>query len=299
MPAIKLARVAGFCFGVQRAVDLTTQARREIDGRMTTLGMLVHNPQVIARLQESGIESAPALESIPEGTVVLSAHGVAPGTLAEARARGLNVVDVTCPFVTRAHRCAQQLVEQGFQLIVLGDPGHTEVKGILGAVNGQAVLVQSAEQVRGLKLSRRVGIVSQTTQRAETFAAVVAEVSRTAFEVRAFNTICNATDELQEAAVELAQQADVVIVVGGRKSANTRRLRDLCAAQGVPAYHVETAEEIEDSWWKDVKTVGVTAGASTPDWLIEEVVRRLNGGSLPEGMQIRHPDERTRAKFFG
>jgi 4-hydroxy-3-methylbut-2-enyl diphosphate reductase len=299
MPAIKLARVAGFCFGVQRAVDLVTQARREIDGKMTTLGMLVHNPQVIARMEQSGVHSAAELESVHEGTVVLSAHGVSPGTLAEARARGLNVVDVTCPFVTRVHRCAQQLVEQGFQLILIGDPGHTEVKGILGAVSGRAILVQGPEQVRSLKLSRRVGIVSQTTQSAETFAAVVAEVSRIAFEVRAYNTICNATDELQEAAVELARQVDLMIVVGGKKSANTGRLRDLCAAQGVPAYHVETAAEIEDSWLKEVETVGVTAGASTPDWLIEEVIQRLNGGSLPEGMQIRHPDERTRAKFFG
>jgi (E)-4-hydroxy-3-methyl-but-2-enyl pyrophosphate reductase len=299
MREIKLARVAGFCFGVQRAVDKVVQARHAQSGEITSLGPIVHNNQVLSRLRAEGVETAADLGEVRQGTVILSAHGVAPSTLAEARAKGLRVLDVTCPFVTRVHRTAQQLVEQGYQLLLLGDPGHTEVKGIVGAVDGKMTVVGGPEDVRKLKLGRKVGIVTQTTQKAEDFAAVVAEVCKTTFDVRAYNTICNATDELQDAAVDLAREVDVVIVVGGRNSANTRRLKEICEAEGVPAHHVETHTEIEEAWLENANTVGVTAGASTPDWLIEDVIRRLNDGELPEGFQIHHPDEKMMQKFFG
>jgi small subunit ribosomal protein S1 len=293
---IVLAQVAGFCFGVQRAVEITEAARRERSGRLTTLGPIIHNDQVIARMGAAGIDTAPNLESIEDGTVVLSAHGVAPEVVAQARAQGLNIVDVTCPFVTKVHRTARQLWEQGYQLLLVGDPGHTEVKGVIGAVEaigGTVTLVSSAEEVRKLKLGKKVGLVCQTTQRGDNWAAIVGEVSRTATEVRAINTICNATDELQDAAVMLARQVQVAIVVGGRKSANTRRLRQLCADQGIPAYHIETADEIDENWLDGAEVIGITAGASTPDWLIEDVARRLNGGELPSDWRLRHPDEKT------
>jgi 4-hydroxy-3-methylbut-2-enyl diphosphate reductase len=291
---IVLAEVAGFCFGVQRAVQITESARRERHGRLTTLGPIIHNDQVIARLKAQGVDTAPALAAIPDGTVVLSAHGVAPEVVKQAREQGLEIVDVTCPFVTRVHRMARQLYEQGYQILLVGDPGHTEVKGVIGAVEsigGTVTLVNSPEQVRGLTLGKKVGLVCQTTQRGDNWAAIVAEVSRIAGEVRAYNTICNATDELQDAAVRLARQVEVAIVVGGRKSANTRRLRQLCADQGIPAYHIETADEIEDVWLEGKEIIGLTAGASTPDWLIEDVARRLNGGELPADWRLHHPDE--------
>lgn len=291
---IVLAEVAGFCFGVKRAVEITEAARRERLGRLTTLGPIIHNEQVLSRMQAEGIETAPALEQITEGTVVLSAHGVSPSIVAQAMAQGLNIVDVTCPFVTKVHRMAKQMFEQGYQVLLVGDPGHTEVKGVIGAVEaigGAVTLVSTPEQVRGLPLGKKVGLVSQTTQRADNFAAIVAEVCKRATDVRAFNTICNATDELQDAAVRLARQVDVALVIGGRKSANTRRLRDLCAAEGIPAYHIETAAEIEPDWLEGRKTIGLTAGASTPDWIIEEVARALNDGQLPDDWRLHHPDE--------
>lgn len=302
MRKIVVARVAGFCFGVQRAVDMVMEARRARYGRLTSLGPIVHNNQVIDRLMAQGVESAADLGEVREGAVILSAHGVAPSTLEAARAQGLDVVDVTCPFVTRVHRTAQQLLEQGYQLLLLGDAGHTEVQGILGAVaavGGTATVVRSAAEVKELALGRRVGIVTQTTQPAEAFAAVVAEVSKRVFDVRAYNTICNATDELQDAAIDLARQVELVIVVGGKQSANTGRLRNLCAEQGVPAYHVETADEIEEAWLEGKTVIGLTGGASTPDWLLEDVARRLNAGTLPDGFAINHPDEKMMAKFFG
>lgn len=291
---IVVAEVLGFCFGVRRAVDITEAARRDRIGKITMLGPLVHNEQVIERMKSNAIDTQAELEQITEGTVVMSAHGVPPTTLMQARAQGLDIVDVTCPFVTKVHRTAKQLVEQGYQLLLVGDPGHTEVKGVIGAVEaigGTVTLISSPEQVRDLKLSKKVGVVSQTTQMASTFASVVAEVCRKAQDVRAINTVCNATDELQEAAVRLAGQVDVVIVVGGKNSANTRRLRRLCEEQGVAAYHIETPEEIVESWFTGHERIGLTAGASTPDWIIEDVARHLNHGELPEGWLLKHPDD--------
>ncbi len=291
---IILARVAGFCFGVRRAVELTQTARRERAGRVTTLGPIVHNEQVIARMQGEGVDTAPALETITEGTVVLSAHGVTPLTLTQAKAQGLDVLDATCPFVTKVHRMAKLLHTQGYQILLVGDHGHTEVRGIVGAVEaagGTVTIVATPEAARELTLGKKVGLVSQTTQRADNFAAIVAEISRRCADVRALNTICGATDELQDAAVQLAREADVVLVVGGRKSANTRRLRDRCEELGVPAYHIETCDEIDAGWLDGKTVVGLTAGASTPDWIIEEVARALNGGDLPADWRLHHPDE--------
>jgi 4-hydroxy-3-methylbut-2-enyl diphosphate reductase len=257
---------------------------------------------VVERLAVSGIETAADLGEVREGAVILSAHGVAPETRAQAAAQGLEVVDVTCPFVTRVHKTAVMLVEQGYQLLVLGDERHTEVRGIVGAVHaagGECIVVRGPEDLKQVKLARRVGIVTQTTQRAEDFGRLVAEVSKRAFDVRAFNTICNATDELQDAARDLARQVDVVLVVGGRNSANTAHLRAICEAEGVTAYHIETAGEIQDAWLEGRAVVGITGGASTPDWLIEAAARRVNGGDLPEGFAINHPDEKMMEKFFG
>ena len=299
---VVVARVAGFCFGVQRAVDKVIEARRERWGRLTSLGPIVHNGQVVEKLAASGVESASDLGEVRDGAVILSAHGVAPETRAQAAAQGLAVIDVTCPFVTRVHKTAAMLIEQGYQLLILGDGRHTEVKGIVGAVHaagGDCVVLRSIDELRGIRLGRRVGIVTQTTQRAEDFGALVAEVSKRAFDVRAYNTICNATDELQEAAAELAREVDVVFVVGGRNSANTSHLRTICEAEGIPAYHIETAEEIDESWLDGHETIGITGGASTPDWLIEAVARRVNNGALPEGFEVNHPDEKMMAKFFG
>jgi small subunit ribosomal protein S1 len=291
---ILVAEVAGFCFGVKRAVELAEAARRERPGKLTTLGPIIHNAQVIARMQDQGIETAAALEAIAEGTVILSAHGVAPRVAAQAKSQGLDGVHVTCPFVTKVHRMAKQLVEQGYQVLMVGDPGHTEVQGVAGALEaiGAAItVVSSPEAVPDLRLSKKVGLVSQTTQRADNFASIVAEVCKVANDVRAINTICNATDELQEAAIRLAREVEVMLVIGGRKSANTRRLRQLCAEQGVPAYHIETADEIEEAWLEGKEVIGLTAGASTPDGIIEEVARHLNGGQLPSEWRLRHPDE--------
>lgn len=291
---VVLAEVAGFCFGVRRAVDMTEAFRREHAGRVTTLGPIIHNEQVIARMRAEGVETAADLETIQEGAVVLSAHGVSPAVVAQARKQGLKMLDVTCPFVTKVHLRAKLLHEQGYQVLLVGDRGHSEVKGVVGAVEalgGRVTVLSGPEEVAELALGKKVGVLSQTTQYASNFAAIVAEVSKIAVEVRAFNTVCNATDELQDAAIRMARQVEVALVVGGKKSANTRRLRELCAAEGIPAYHIETAEEIEPEWLDGREVVGITGGASTPDWILEEVARCVNGGELPSDWRLHHPDE--------
>lgn len=291
---VLLASVAGFCFGVRRAVQMTEAARTERNGQVTTLGALVHNSQVIERLKSKGIATSADLGQIHDGTVVLSAHGSAPIVMRQAIERGLSVVDVTCPFVTKVHRSAKALIEAGYNVLLVGDRGHTEVKGVVGAIEelgGAIQVVCSPEEVAFVALGKKVGVVCQTTQRRENFANIVAEVCKRVSDVRAINTVCNATEELQEAAVNLARKCEVVIVIGGKQSANTRRLRELCEAQGARAYQIETAEDLDPIWLDGAAVVGLTAGASTPDWQIEEVARTVNGGSLPDDWHLHHPDE--------
>ncbi|HLJ57462.1 MAG TPA: 4-hydroxy-3-methylbut-2-enyl diphosphate reductase [Chthonomonadaceae bacterium] len=289
-----LAQVAGFCFGVRRAVEMAENARQSAADEVTTLGDLVHNSQVTGRLLARGIGRAGALAEVEGGTVVLSAHGSAPIVLREARERGLGVIDGTCPFVAKVHRAAKMLVAQGYPILLVGDRGHTETMGVVAAVEemgGTIAIVGSAEEAGALLLGKRVGVISQSTQRSDVFASVVTAVCRRVPDVRAMKTVCNATEELQEAAVRLARTVDVMIVVGGGRSANTRRLRELCEEAGTPALQVETAADLDPAWLDGRSTVGLTAGASTPDWLIEEVARAINGGELPDDWSVRHPDE--------
>jgi len=293
---IILARVAGFCFGVRRAVDIALAERKLRTGAMVTLGPVVHNSQVTEWLSGEGIDQSNNIESIaPGSTVVMSAHGVSPLVRADAAVRGLAIVDVTCPFVTKVHRSALMLVEQGYHVLLVGDRGHTEVLGVVGAVRnagGRVNVVTCVGDLDDIALGKKVGVISQTTQYASNLAAVVGAACLRCTEVRAVNTVCGATEELQEAALEMAKQVDIAIVVGGVKSANSRRLRELCASQGIPAYQVETADDIDPEWLTNATTIGLTAGASTPDWIIEAVACRLNGGELPSDWNLSHPDEK-------
>jgi small subunit ribosomal protein S1 len=272
---IIVAENAGFCFGVKRALDLVARATEARPRPVHTLGPLIHNPQEIARLEARGVRQVESLGEVREGAVVLSAHGVDPAVEQEARGRGLEVLDATCPFVRRAHANIRTLAEEGYDVVILGDPGHREVEGLAARVGGDAKIVTGPEEARRLPFREKCGVVVQTTQRLETLREVVRELAGRCQEVRVFNTICEATVRRQESARELAEQVDVVIVVGGRNSANTARLREICAATGKPTHHIEMAEELKPEWLTDARRAGVTAGASTPDWIIGRVVARL------------------------
>jgi 4-hydroxy-3-methylbut-2-enyl diphosphate reductase len=273
---VVLAEYAGFCYGVRRALDTVTEAEKTKGKPMFILGPLIHNPQVIERLDSDGVKSVKSLSDIPAGSiVVMPSHGVPRQTMVEAADRGLEIIDVTCPFVGKVHRLADDLVNDGYQVVVLGDKEHTEVRGILSECRGAAVVVSDPAQVKDLNLTSRVGIVAQTTQTVERYRELVAEIAGWVYEVRAYKTICNATMERQAAALDLTGCVDVMLVVGGKNSANTRRLAEICAESGVPTHHIEVAAELEEVWFSHAGTVGVSAGASTPDWLIHEVIERV------------------------
>jgi 4-hydroxy-3-methylbut-2-enyl diphosphate reductase len=271
---IFLADKAGFCFGVKRAINTAFEAVGKT--RVYCLGPLIHNPQEVERLRRAGVETVEDYSTLKAGdTLIIRSHGVPPRVLAQARDRGLTIIDLTCPFVGKAQRYAEALNKEGYQVVVVGEKKHPEVQSILGYAGENAVVVESAEDVEGVKLQGRLGVVAQTTQSYGNFSEIVLTLLRLSKELKVFNTICSSTKERQEAARVLARQVDLMLVVGGRNSANTSRLADLCRQEGKPTYHIEVADEIRPEWLKGVSKVGVTAGASTPDWLVEGVIEKL------------------------
>ncbi|NMB45531.1 MAG: bifunctional 4-hydroxy-3-methylbut-2-enyl diphosphate reductase/30S ribosomal protein S1 [Firmicutes bacterium] len=280
---VELADNAGFCFGVKRAIDAAMRTADEHHGvPIYTLGPLIHSPQTVAHLTERGIKVADRIEEIDTGVVIIRSHGVPPQTIERARAKGLRVVDATCPFVVRAMTWAAGLRRDGYQVVIVGDRDHPEVTAILGATDNTGVVAGNPEEVVALPIGECYGAVAQTTQSLSNYRACIAELVGKAREVKFYDSICTATARRQQAAHELASRVDVMLVVGGRNSANTSRLAQICQESGARTYHIETAEEIEPHWFRLGDKVGVTAGASTPNWLIEEVVQRMTEF---EGMQ--------------
>ncbi|MBI5947757.1 MAG: 4-hydroxy-3-methylbut-2-enyl diphosphate reductase [Chloroflexi bacterium] len=303
MVEILRATEMGFCMGVRRAVQIMLdEATPEIP--VFSVGEIVHNPHVVRELEAAGVRQLPGpddvesdigartAEAVKQGRVAITAHGVGERVVKELAASGLDVVDTTCPIVTRAQRYAQKIVREGWHLIIFGDAGHKEVRGIMGWTNNrdghsQATIVESAgidtlqrlvEEFPG-GFPNKVGVMAQTTHKMEDFSKFVANLMLLQrdhnFELHVVNTLCHATTGQQEAAAALARQVDVMVVVGGRKSANTRHLREVCEEQGTPAYHIEGPAELEAAWFQGVQRIGLTAGASTPDYSIDEVEARI------------------------
>lgn len=269
-----VAEHSGFCFGVRRAIELVTKAV-ESGGPLSTLGPLIHNPQEVKRLEAAGVTVTTDVEGAKGKRIVMPSHGVAQEKLSKARELCDEIIDATCPYVAKVHRTVRELAKAGMQVVVVGDPAHSEVKGILSAAGPGAVAVSSPEEAAELPLTGRIGVVAQTTQAEDRFQEIVGIIRGRAQDVRSVNTICVATRQRQEAAHAVAPEVDVMFVIGGRNSANTNRLRELCEEAGVPTYHIETATEIRNEWLNGKSTAGISAGASTPDWLIKEVQDRL------------------------
>jgi 4-hydroxy-3-methylbut-2-enyl diphosphate reductase len=267
---VVVADQAGVCFGVKRALDLVTEESKKGEP-LATLGPLIHNPQVVEKLEEQGVRVVRDV-SDAEGAIVMPSHGVPREVVKAAKEAGLRVVDATCPFVAKVHERAKSLAADGYLVVVVGDAGHSEVKAIVSAAGESAVVISSIDQIDATDWSgKKVGVVSQTTQTPERFGEIVGGIAARATEVVAYNTICYATHDRQSAARDLAPQVEAMFVVGGRNSANTNRLTEICQEAGVPTYHIETAGEIDPAWVTGMTTVGLTAGASTPEWIIDEV----------------------------
>lgn len=270
-----LAPKAGFCPGVKRALDLAQKTARESEQPIFTLGPLIHNPQVVEDLSKKGINVVEDIEDIPEGVIIIRSHGVGAETFHKAGEMGLQIVDATCHFVKKAHELAQELSASGYQVVVVGDREHPEVTGIIGWTGEMGIVVETPEEAEKIPLKNKVGVISQTTQPEENFKKIVSVLESRAQEVKAYNTICHATRDRQSAARDLARQVGLMIVVGGKESANTQKLARICAETGTTTYHIETVDDIDKNWFKDINVVGITAGASTPEWIIEEVKKYM------------------------
>jgi len=277
------ARELGLCFGVRRAIEIIDKAVRE-HKEIATLGPIVHNRLVVAKLADSGVKVVNKLDQVQDRVIAITSHGTPPQLLSQIQARKLHVIDTTCPIVRSAQKAAKKLAQAGLRVIIFGEATHPEVKGLLGWAGNNAVATMKGEEIANLEMPRRLGIISQTTQSHTKFVEFINEVISAVFpdvqELRIINTLCQETRKRQEAAIELAGKSDLMIVVGGHNSANTQRLAEVCSPI-VETHLIETAAEIEKTWLSGKQHIGVTAGASTPDEAIEEVVYKLE--SLASG----------------
>jgi small subunit ribosomal protein S1 len=270
---IKLAKNMGFCFGVKRAIRIARQVRRETREKVWTLGHIIHNPQVVRRLEEEGIIAVDDLSEIDTGYVIIRSHGVHPDILKRIRERNLKEVDATCPLVKKAQERAKQLISEGYETYVIGEREHPEVISIVGETEGKVRVIDSAEDLK-IKNSK-VGLVVQTTQSQDNLNKVVDYLLPRILEIKVFNTICDVTSKRQKEVKKLAKKSDVVIIVGGKRSANTSRLAGIAREEGCVTYHIEEAREIKNKWFTDVERVSIASGASTPDWIIKGVIKKL------------------------
>ncbi len=271
---IVIARSGGFCWGVKRAVNMAIEAAKE-KGVVYSLGELIHNPQEIRRLESLGIKKIDSVdEIIPETTVIIRSHGVPPKTIKALKEKNVEIIDATCPFVKAIQDKAVSLEKEHFPVCILGNSKHPEVIGIAGHVRDPLIL-ETKEDVEKLPEMPKLGVVCQTTLNSEFLSLATSILVQKIKEIKIYNTICKATKVRQEEAKKLAHEVDLMIIIGGKNSSNTTKLYLISKKVNKNSYHIESADEIKEEWFDNIKSVGITAGASTPQWIIEEVVGRV------------------------
>lgn len=275
---VRLAQSRGFCFGVEDAIELASlEVQKYGKNNLIALGPVIHNTQVVEKLEEAGLNQSGDLNHIAEGAnVLIRSHGAAPSTYRRAEQLGLNLIDATCVLVKRAQNVVKQLHREGYQVVMIGDAQHAEVKGVIGYAPEVIVVDEDTDLDRALARRPRLGIVAQTTLAPEHVGNMVAKICNRNFrEIKIVNTLCLEVIHRQTAAVELCKEVDVMFVLGGLHSANTAELARLCIDRGTKTYHLETWEHFESPMISGKKVAGVTAGASTPEWVIAEFVEHL------------------------
>jgi len=277
---VRLAKTAGFCMGVRRAMDIVLETANKARGPVRTEGPLIHNRQVLELLEARGVSELGEEPDLSDTTVVVRAHGITPARRKELKQRGANIRDATCPHVARVQAIVKKATVQGRAAVIVGDPGHGEVVGIQGFATSGGFVIQSPEQVDELPDLDAVSVVAQTTQHRETYESVVRQLKARYADCEVHDTICDATSDRQQEAIELANELDAMVIVGGRDSANTQRLVELGKATGTPTFHVETDDELDLAALRHFGQVGVTAGASTPTWLIARTIEGLHSVNL-------------------
>jgi 4-hydroxy-3-methylbut-2-enyl diphosphate reductase len=270
---IIVAKRAGFCFGVKRAIDLTFKLAEEGNHGIYTFGPLIHNPQVIDKLEKEGVSPTDDINSPDIRTLIIRTHGVSPEIYNETARKDYKLVDATCPFVKKAQRFAETLSKEGYQVLIIGDKGHPEVQGLIGFAGDDVITVSGSEPLPDIK--KKVGIIVQTTQPFEVFKNIVDKVIGIAMELKIYNTICDYTAQRVKETIELSNKVDIVIVVGGKNSANTTQLVTISKQGCDNVYHIETSEELAKEWFNGAEKVGITGGASTPQWIIDDVIKKI------------------------
>jgi len=269
---IEVAKSYGFCFGVKRAIKIA-----EENPGSSTLGPLIHNNMEIERLKRDfNVSLATTLDDVaPGGATVIRTHGIPKGDLKRLKEKGGMVIDATCPFVTKPQQIVEQMSDEGYDIVIFGDVNHPEIKGVMSYASGPVYAILGVDEVSRLHLKERVALVAQTTRKIEEYNTIINYLVPRHKEVRVFNTICNATFENQDAARELAQKADIMIVVGGKQSSNTKQLYSICKSFCEDSYHIESEDELQKGWFESKRLCGITAGASTPEWIIERVIGKI------------------------
>lgn len=271
---LMVAEEAGFCAGVRRAFQISRETA-DTEGKWFTLGPLVHNKAVVDYFSQRGIEPVENIDNLTGDGIIIRSHGVSPQIIAELKEKGYTIRDATCPLVKKVHEAAGLLLNEGYDIIVFGDIHHPEVQGILGWCDHKAQVITSIDEVQSQKKFKKLGVISQTTRNENEFLAVVESLLPRAQEIRVFNTICSATRKRQEAARLLSAEVDCMLVIGDRNSSNTKTLAQECQNTGVATHVIESAQDLDPAWFKTSDKVGVSAGASTPDWIIKEVLDRM------------------------
>lgn len=269
---IELAEDYGFCFGVKRAIKIAQENKNS-----ATYGPLIHNPSEIDRLKRDfNVALSNDLENFKAGdTAIIRTHGITKQELALLEKREVKVVDATCPYVTKPQQICEEMSTAGYDIVIFGDAQHPEIKGVKSYSSTQVHVVNSPEELDGVLLYDKVAVVAQTTRRPEDYQKIVAKLMLTHKEVRVFNTICNATFDNQDAALKLAIKADIMIIIGGKSSSNTKELHKISQSQCSNSYHIECADELQEHWFVGKSHCGVSAGASTPDWIIQAVLKQI------------------------
>ena len=278
---VTLAKSAGFCFGVKRAVETVYQEIEQTQAPIYTFGPIIHNEEVVADLENKGVvvvQSVDELKDMPKGTVIIRAHGVEQSVYHEIRDLGFEVIDATCPFVLKIHRLVEKYSKENYHVVIIGNETHPEVIGIKSWSATEATTVlsskQEAEDFVPLGV-RKVCIVSQTTFNYNKFQELVEIISKKGYDIIVLNTICNATEERQTEAAQIAKEVDAMIVIGGKTSSNTQKLFEICKSECENTYYIQTIKDLDLSQLKSVDNVGITAGASTPNNIIEEVQKNV------------------------
>lgn len=271
---VKLAKTAGFCMGVRRAMNIVLDEANKKDGKLYTYGPLVHNPQAIEMLKQKGVEIIDN-EMVSNATVVLRAHGVAPEERKRIKETGNLICDATCPHVAKAHSIIKKGINKGYNAIIIGDKGHAEVNGLLGFAGDKGYVVENTDDVDKLPDIEKAYVVAQTTQNRKTYEEIINKIKEKVPDTEIFDTICDSTNMRQKEVLELSKEVDAMVIIGGKNSANTKRLYELALSAGTPSFLIEAEDELDNIGLEQYENIGVMAGASTPNWVIKKAMDRI------------------------